>query len=112
MNGSGEGVTAAVLAIATIRSWISSRVGERVTIAVGSSRDDADLTDACPLTVVTRLGPFEADSWRACISVELPELPASSLRIDPGRIVCADVVADGRSLRVYNNDATTIRFTA
>ncbi len=112
MNGAGEGVTAAVLAIATIRSWLAGRVGERVTISVSGHHDEANLSNASCLTLVTRLGSFEADGWRGCISVELPELPASSLRIDPGRIVCADVVADGRCLLVYNNDATTIRFTA
>ncbi len=112
MSGSGDGLTAAVLAIATIRSWIASRVGERVTIAVSGQHDEADLSNASCLTLVTRLGPFEADGWRGCLSVELPELPASSLRIDPGRIICVDVVADGRSLCIYSKDETTIRFTA
>lgn len=112
MNGPGDGTTAAVLAVAAIRSWIASHVGERVTIEVGSYDEDVDLSGACPIVLVTQLGPLEADSWRARISVGLPELPASELQIDPGRILCADVVDDGRSLRIYNNDATTIRITA
>lgn len=110
--GAGVGAAAVVLAVATIRSWITSHVGDRVTIAVGSYDEDADLSDSSPLALVTQLGAFEASGWRARISVGLPELPGSQLRIDPGRILCAEVVADGRSLRIYNSDATTIRFTA
>jgi hypothetical protein len=108
MNEPRGGATAAVLAMATVRSWIASHAGERVTIAVGSHDEDADLPETCPLLLATRLGPFEADSWRACISVALPELPASRLRIDPERILCVDVVADGKSLRISASDGTIL----